>query len=67
MVAILMYYQKLCTTLLVAGFKLNPYDLCVTNQMVNGKQQTIFWHVDNCKLSHVDPKVNYEWIEVLKH
>jgi hypothetical protein len=36
------------------GFALNPYDLCVANKMVNGKQFTTTWHVDDLKLSHVD-------------
>ena len=26
--------------------------------MVNGKQNTVAWHVDDLKSSHVDPKVN---------
>jgi hypothetical protein len=33
---------------------LNPYDPCVTNKMVNGKQMTVCWHVDNLKVSHMD-------------
>ena len=28
--------------------------------MINGSQQTICFHVDDCKVSHVDPKVNDE-------
>ena len=36
MVASLLYYCKFCKTLLVAGFKLNPYDSCVANWMVDG-------------------------------
>ena len=34
--------------------------------MVNGEQLTICWHVDDLKSSHIDPKVNNEfllWIE----
>ena len=43
---------------------MNPYDVCVANRIVKGKQHTITWHVDDVKSSHVDPKVNddfYEW------
>jgi hypothetical protein len=29
----------------------------VDNKTVNGKQCTILWHVDDLKISHVDPKV----------
>ena len=47
MVSSLLYNWKICKTLLVAGFKLNPYDTCVANWMVNVKQQTIFWHEDD--------------------
>ncbi len=39
------------------GFELNPYDTCVANKMVDGKQCTIAWFVDDNKISHVDPKV----------
>ena len=41
------------------------YDPCVANKMVNGKQQTICWHVDDCKLSHRDKRVNGRFILVL--
>ena len=39
------------------GFKINPYDWCVANKMINGKQCTIGWHVDDLKISHVDSEV----------
>ena len=44
--------------LLKWGYKLNPYDQCVVNKNLNGKQSTILWNVDNLKLSHVDTRVN---------
>ncbi|KAI2512927.1 Reverse transcriptase (RNA-dependent DNA polymerase) [Fragilaria crotonensis] len=34
--------------------------------MINGKQCTILWHVDDLKISHVDPKVVDDVIELLK-
>ena len=34
------------------GFEMNPYDKCVVNKIINGKQCTIIWHVDDFKLSH---------------
>ena len=34
------------------SFKMNSYDWCCMNKMVNGKQLTILWHVDNLKISH---------------
>jgi hypothetical protein len=36
----------------------NPYDICIANQTVKGEQQTVTWHVDDVKSSHVDSKVN---------
>ena len=34
--------------------------------MANGKQQTIFWHVDDCNLSHRYKRANDRFILVLK-
>ena len=34
---------------------INPYDPCVANKTINGIQMTICWHVDDLKVSHVDP------------
>ena len=39
------------------GFILNLYDTCVAHCMINGKQCTILWHVDDLKISHEDPAV----------
>ena len=56
MMASLLYYRKFCKSLMDKGFIFNPYDPCVANKVINGKQMTICFHVDDCKLSHVDPK-----------
>jgi hypothetical protein len=34
-------------------FVANPYDSCIVNKIINGKQCTIIWHIDDLKLSHV--------------
>jgi len=39
------------------GFTTNPSDQCVANKIINGKQCTLLWHVDDIKLSHVDDAV----------
>ena len=39
------------------GFVVNPYDWCVVNKTINGKQCTIGWHVDDLKISHIDADV----------
>ena len=51
----LLFYRKLVGDLEAYGFKLNPHDLCVANAMINGKQMTVTWHVDDLKVSHMDP------------
>jgi hypothetical protein len=35
----------------------NPYDPCVWNRNIVGKKMTICFHVDDCKILHLDPKV----------
>ena len=62
----LLFYKKLVGDLEGQGFELNPYDPCVANKMVNGKQLTVIWHVDDLKVSHVDPKVLTEFGQWIK-
>ena len=59
----MLFYNKIKKDLEGQGFKFNPYDPCVANKMVNGKQQTVTIHVDDLKVSHVDPKVNDQFIK----
>ena len=65
-VASFLYYSKFCRTLKREGFVQNPYDPCVWNRQVDASQQTICFHVDDCKLSHIDPKVNQAFVETLR-
>ena len=55
--AALLFWRLLSDTLIGWGFKLNKYDKCVMNKIINGKQCTIIWHVDDLKISHVEQKV----------
>jgi hypothetical protein len=48
------------------GFKVNPYDWCVANKTINRKQCTILWHVDDLKISHIDPAVVTNVIDQLE-
>jgi hypothetical protein len=49
------------------GFKLNPYDgWCVANKTAKGKQVTVCFHVDDCKLSHEPPEVIDDTIDLLR-
>jgi Reverse transcriptase (RNA-dependent DNA polymerase) len=52
--AALLFWKKLVATLREWGFKMNPYDWCVVNKIINGKQCTVLWHVDDLKISHVE-------------
>jgi hypothetical protein len=47
------------------GFKANAYDSCVMNMDFNGKQCAVLWHVNDLKISHVDPDVVSNIIEKL--
>jgi Reverse transcriptase (RNA-dependent DNA polymerase) len=53
----LLWYNLFVSTLLDLGFVLNPYDSCVANCEIHGKQCTIAWYVDDMKVSHVDEAV----------
>jgi hypothetical protein len=67
LIASLLFYKKLRKDLEEIGFVVNPYDPCVANRIINGKQHTVCWHVDDLKSSHVDPEVNnkfHEWLEM---
>ena len=62
----LKFCLKVVKDLKELGFKLNPCDGCVANKTVNGKQQTVIWHADDMKISHVDKKVNGDSMKEMK-
>ena len=45
-----LFWEKLSKQLVDWGFKINPYDRCVANKMINGTQCTVAWHVDDVKI-----------------
>ena len=51
--AALLFWQLLSDMLVSWGFTINPYDQCMANKKINGKQCTIVWHVADLKISHV--------------
>jgi hypothetical protein len=55
--AALIFWKNLWKSLKEWGFEINPYDWCVANKIIDDKQCTILWHVDDIKISHADPKV----------
>ena len=48
------------------GFVLNRHDSCVVNKMVNGKQLTMAWHVDDLKVSHEEESALDEFIAMME-
>ena len=64
--AALLFWRLLSDTLQEWGFTLNPYDKCVANKNIEGKQCTIIWHVDDLKISHVNKDVVENILKKLK-
>jgi hypothetical protein len=58
LISSILYYKKFRKDIESVGFEVNPYNICIANHTVNGKQQAVTWHVNDLKLSHIDPKVN---------
>ena len=46
---VLDFYLKLRGNLEGKGYKINPYDPCVANKIIDGSQHTVIWHVDDLK------------------
>jgi hypothetical protein len=61
----LLWYRQFRKDLEEIGFVFNPYEPCVANRLVNLKQHTVRFHVDDLKSSHVDAKVNDEFAKWL--
>ena len=53
----LLWYTLFTNTLKEEGFTINPYNKCVANKIINGKQFTICWYVDDIKFSHKEKSV----------
>ena len=49
-------FSKIETTKKIESV-MNHCNPCVANKMIDGKQMTLCWHVDNIKASHENPKV----------
>ncbi len=61
----LLFYRKLVADITSLGFEINPYDPCVANKNINGKQITICWHVDDLFIGHEDPNVVTQFLDWL--
>ena len=62
----LLWFKLFYGTLQKMGFVINPYDPCIANCLIDGKQCTIAWYVDDMKISHVDPAVVTSIIDKLE-
>jgi hypothetical protein len=63
----LLYNKIICKEIKQIGFEVNPYGTCVASKMVEGKQHIITWHVDDVKSSHVNKRVNNEFLQRLNN
>jgi hypothetical protein len=61
-----LFWEKLSSQLIAWGFSPNPYDSCVMNKDVDGKQLTVAWHVDDFKISHVSAAIVDDFINDLE-
>ena len=64
--AAILAYRKLTSHFEDWGFEMNPYEPCVWNKMINGKQMTVVFHVDDGIVSHEDPEEVTKFLELLK-
>ena len=62
LIASLLWYLDFRKDLEAHGFKFNPYDPCVANKEIEGAQQTVCFHVDDLKSSHVKSSVNDDFL-----
>lgn len=63
--AALLFWQNLSTQLKEWDFEFNPWDFSVANKTIDGQQYRITWHVEDLKISHVDPKVVTTIVNIL--
>ena len=63
LVSAMLFYEKLATDLQKEGYIINPYNPCVANKIIDGRQHTVSWHVDDLKFSHKKPSVNDKFVK----
>ena len=61
-----LWYNLYKDTIENEGFVLNPYNKCTTNKIINGKQFTVQWYVDDNKFTHVSKGVITGVIDIKK-
>ena len=48
------------------GFVLNPYDTCVANKIINGKQCSIGYYVDDNISTHAEQRVLEDVVQMVE-
>ena len=62
-----LFWEKLHAKIVTDwGFVPNRYDSCMVNKMVDGKQLTVAWHVDDLKVSHEKDCALDDFIEMME-
>jgi hypothetical protein len=62
----LLFYRKLFKELKEMGFEINPYDPCMAKKLVDRKQMTVRWHIDNLMISHVNQVKILKFVKCIK-
>ena len=62
----LLFYCKLWDNLVNEYFEMNPFDPCVANKIINGKQMTVCFHVDDLLMLHHEEEVIREFARYLE-
>ena len=62
----LLWYKLYTEALQKKGYNLNPYNLCVSNNMTKERNHTISWYVYDNKASQINPKVIEELLEDIR-
>ena len=58
MITSILYYKMDKKDIESIRFEVNPYNVCVANRMVSGKQHAVTWHMDDVKTSR-DVKLGF--------
>jgi hypothetical protein len=63
--AAMLFWKDLLAKVVSWGHEINPCNWCLAYKMVDGKQCTVLWHVDDLKMSHMDPAVVESLLDLL--
>jgi hypothetical protein len=61
-----LWYDRLAGVLVVAGYAVNPYDVCVFSKVIDGTTSTVLFHVDDLKIGSAKSEHTDMLLEVLR-